>query len=79
MFLVIQQGGLSTELYASVYDTQEEAEEAKRGHQEATYNATDPIEVPSALAAAICDKPEAECALAELIDEAAAACVRMVQ
>lgn len=71
MFLVVQKGGSSGEWYASTYESRADAEQAIKGHKAATYGAIGPYEIPAALAAALAAHPDAEGALAELIDEVA--------
>lgn len=50
--LVIQQGGSSTEFYATAYNSHKEAARAVKGHEEASYNAFE-VEIPPALAKAL--------------------------
>lgn len=44
IFVVLQEGGTSTEWYATAYDDVEEADAAIEGHREATYDAIGPFE-----------------------------------
>jgi hypothetical protein len=47
VFLVIQQGGASTEMYAHTFDTREQADEYRaKAYENGAYRTSEPLEVP---------------------------------
>jgi len=68
MWIVIQEGGSLSEVYASSYNTEQEACNAIFGHWNASYNTYGPYQVPPALVSALrAASPEAEVSLLDLI------------
>ena len=65
-WLVVQEGGSSTEFYPCFYDTEEQANGAVDNHAAHTYNAFGPWEVDPVLAAL---PDEVLCKLGDLIDQ----------
>jgi Fe-S cluster assembly iron-binding protein IscA len=51
--LVVQEGGCSNELYACSYEDEEDALDAIKGHNEASYNAYGPYHVEESLVKAL--------------------------
>lgn len=72
ILVVVQEGGTTTELYASSYDKEKHAVDAIRGHNKATYNAYGPYLVPEKLTKALMKVEGAEGEFLELIETIAA-------
>jgi len=53
LYLVIQQGGSSSELYVHPHDTRKEAKADMKSCAEASYNTVGPIEIPASLSGLI--------------------------
>lgn len=68
--VVLQQGGSTSEWYAEGYSSMKDAEQAVKGHEEASYQAV-ALEVPEALAKNLTE--DAETALIDLLKNAASA------
>lgn len=51
VFLVVQQGGTSRELYFNTYDQLSDAEDFRASAAESSYNTTPPIKVPAGIEA----------------------------
>jgi len=53
LYLIIQQGGSSTEMYVHVHNTLKEAKTDIRSCGKASYNTSEPIEIPESLSGLI--------------------------
>ena len=71
MILVMQQGGSSREFYAHLFDRMRDAERYRVGAEEASYETSEPMKVPEALAKMLRKNPSAEAALVDLLGDAA--------
>ena len=60
LYLVIQQGGSSREFYVHAHGTLSEARKDKKSCEKASYQTTEPIEVPAALTAVLLKDKDAE-------------------
>ena len=67
MILVMQQGGSTFEFYAHLFDHMRDAEHYRKGARHATYETSEPIKIPEALARVLRANPTAETAFVELL------------
>lgn len=74
--LVLQQGGGTSEWYATTYNSVKDADKAVRSHEEATYTAAS-FTVPPALAKALASSETAECQFNELLNNVVGKCVKL--
>ena len=69
LYLVVQQGGSTSEMYASTYDSAAAAAESVKCHAKASYNALGPFEISPILAKALLSVEGAEAELIKLAEE----------
>lgn len=68
LFIVVQEGGSSSEYYIHAHDTLNEANKDRKGCAEASYRTSKPIEVPTALAKVLLENDPAESAFLEVLE-----------
>ena len=66
-YLVMQQGGSTSEWYAHGFNTEEETQGYIESCKEASYTTCGPYEVPAPLARALLASPDAESAFVDLL------------
>ena len=69
LYLVIQQGGSSSELYVHPHNTLKEARTDMKSCAEAAYNTAGPIEIPQALTKSLLKDKDAERDFYKVLEE----------
>lgn len=69
IYLVLQQGGSSTEMYVHACETLKEARENIKGCEEGAYHTSAPIPVPAALKKVLLANPKAEQQFYSLLED----------
>ena len=67
IFLVVQEGGSSTEMYVHTHDTKRQARADRRSCAKAAYRTSEPIKVPEVLTRILNDFPGAEVEFYEVL------------